>query len=90
MKGKSLGNIEKNNGIYDGGEWGMLFWSGCSRDGSDVYSEHTHGSISLKDKIKSLLFYQFSYFASYIFYTVHFHNVQLIITVLFFFLGRYI
>jgi hypothetical protein len=61
MKGKSLGKIEKNNGIYDGGEGGMLFWSGCSRDGSDVYAEHTHGSISLKDKIKSLLFYQFSY-----------------------------
>jgi hypothetical protein len=49
------------NGIYDGGEGWMLFWSGCSRDGSDVYAEHTHGSISLKEKIKSLLFYQFSY-----------------------------
>lgn len=35
-------------------------WSGHSRDGSDVYSEHTHGSISSKDKTKSLLFYQFS------------------------------
>lgn len=41
-----------------------------SRDGSDVFSEHTHGSISLKDKIKSVLFYQF--FPTCVSYNFHF------------------